>query len=118
MAENETVAVLGAGGTMGKAMARNMLKAGLGVRAWNRTRDRAEELAGDGAVICDTPAEAAQGATIVLTILTDADTVLDAVDGDDGALAGAGDGTIWIQASTLGLEGIDRCIEVADKAGV
>lgn len=32
----ETVAVLGAGGTMGFPMARNMARAGLAVRAWNR----------------------------------------------------------------------------------
>ena len=37
----ETVAVLGAGGTMGKAMARNIARAGFAVRAWNRTPERA-----------------------------------------------------------------------------
>ena len=38
MAAARTVAVLGAGGTMGSAMARNLAEAGLAVRAWNRTR--------------------------------------------------------------------------------
>ncbi|HEY2267606.1 MAG TPA: NAD(P)-binding domain-containing protein, partial [Streptosporangiaceae bacterium] len=41
----ETVAVLGAGGTMGFAMARNIARAGIGVRAWNRTRGKAGPLA-------------------------------------------------------------------------
>ena len=40
----ETVAVLGAGGTMGFAMARNIARAGIAVRAWNRTRAKAEPL--------------------------------------------------------------------------
>ena len=50
----ETVAVLGGGGTMGFAMARNIARAGLPVRAWNRSRDKAEPLAKDGAVVTDT----------------------------------------------------------------
>jgi NAD(P)-dependent dehydrogenase (short-subunit alcohol dehydrogenase family) len=41
----ETVAVLGAGGTMGFAMARNIARAGIEVRAWNRSRAKAEPLA-------------------------------------------------------------------------
>ena len=37
MEAGETVAVLGAGGTMGQPMARNIAQAGIGVRAWNRS---------------------------------------------------------------------------------
>jgi 3-hydroxyisobutyrate dehydrogenase-like beta-hydroxyacid dehydrogenase len=47
----ETVAVLGAGGTMGFAMARNIARAGLPVRAWNRSRDKAEPLAKDASLV-------------------------------------------------------------------
>jgi 3-hydroxyisobutyrate dehydrogenase len=50
----EAVAVLGAGGTMGFAMARNIARAGIEVRAWNRSRHKAEPLAGDGAYIAAT----------------------------------------------------------------
>ena len=64
----ETVAVLGAGGTMGFAMARNIARAGIAVRAWNRSRGKAEPLAADGAYIADTPADAATEAGIVLTL--------------------------------------------------
>src|SRR5215469_13425379 len=78
MQTSETIAVLGAGGTMGFPMARNMARAGLSVRAWNRTRDKAEPLSKDGAYVADTPAEAAYGAGIVLTILSDADAVISA----------------------------------------
>jgi len=47
---------------MGAAMARNLVSAGMEVRAWNRTREKAEPLADDGAKVADTPAEAAAGA--------------------------------------------------------
>jgi len=61
---------------MGLAMARNIARAGLNLRVWNRSREKAEPLAKDGAVVTDTPAEAAEGATIVLTMLADADAVI------------------------------------------
>ena len=50
-----TVAFLGTG-TMGAPMARNLLSSGFAVRAWNRTRSRAEELTADGATVTDSPA--------------------------------------------------------------
>jgi 3-hydroxyisobutyrate dehydrogenase len=113
-----TVAVLGAGGTMGKAMARNVMAAGMAVRAWNRTRERAEDLAGEGARLAATPAEAADGADVVLTMLADGDAVVGAMDGGDGALAGAGDGTVWLQASTIGEAATARCATLARDAGM
>ena len=108
----ETVAVLGAGGTMGKAMARNIARAGFAVRAWNRTPGKAQDLAGDGAVICATPAEAADGATVVVTMLSDAEAVLAAVDGI------AARGTAWLQMSTIGLDGMAACAELAERDGL
>ncbi len=119
----DTVAVLGAGGTMGFAMARNLARAGLKVRAWNRSRDKAEPLARDGAVVTGTPAEAAQDAAIVLTMLADADAVFSAMDGDDGALAVMAsqedlDHAIWLQMSTIGEQATHRCIGLANRYGV
>ncbi|MEV4442743.1 NAD(P)-binding domain-containing protein, partial [Streptomyces sp. NPDC049577] len=55
-----TVAVLGTG-IMGAPMARNLARAGLPVRAWNRTGAKAEPLAGDGVAVSGTPAEAVDG---------------------------------------------------------
>jgi 3-hydroxyisobutyrate dehydrogenase len=112
------VAVLGAGGTMGAAMARNLLRAGLGVRAWNRTGERAEPLGGEGAAVAATPAEAARGAGLILTMLADGDAVVAAMEGPDGALAGAGEGAVWIQASTIGEAATERCAALAAEAGL
>jgi 3-hydroxyisobutyrate dehydrogenase len=115
--ERETVAVLGAGGTMGLPMARHIAKAGLEVRAWNRTREKAEPLADDGIEVLGTAAEAASGASIILTVLSDADAVIDTMEGSDGALAGVGEGAIWLQMSTIGIEGIERCAALAEQHG-
>ena len=52
-AEKLTIAVLGTG-TMGAAMARNLLAAGYRVRVWNRSSERAAALAADGASVCGT----------------------------------------------------------------
>ncbi len=68
------VAVLGTG-LMGAPMARNLLRAGLAVTAWNRTRAKAEPLADEGAAIAGTPAEAARNAGFVLTMLSDGEAV-------------------------------------------
>ena len=119
----EIVAVLGAGGAMGFAMARNIARAGLPVRAWNRSRAKAEPLAQDGAVITDTPAEAAEGATIVLTMLADAEAVVQSMDSDDGALPVMArrndpDHPVWLQMSTIGEDATRRCIGLANNYGV
>jgi 3-hydroxyisobutyrate dehydrogenase len=119
----ETVAVLGAGGTMGFAMARNIAKAHRGeVRAWNRHREKAEPLAKDGVVIAGTPAEAAAGAGIVLTMLADADAVITAMECEDGALHVMADSDrperpIWLQMSTIGEEATEWCAGLAERYG-
>jgi 3-hydroxyisobutyrate dehydrogenase len=113
----DTVAVLGAGGTMGFPMARNLSRRGIEVRAWNRSQEKVQPLAEDGVTICETPAQAADGAGVVLTILADADVVLDLMEGDDGALAGSADRTVWLQMSTIGEAGTERCMELARQHG-
>jgi 3-hydroxyisobutyrate dehydrogenase len=117
MANDNAIAVLGTG-IMGAAMARNLLAVGMEVRVWNRSREKAEPLADDGATVADSPAEAAEGAGFVLTMLADADVVAEAIDGEDGALSTLpGDG-VWLQTSTVGIEGQERLAGVADEHGV
>jgi 3-hydroxyisobutyrate dehydrogenase len=118
MADRTSVAVLGAGGTMGQAMARSLARAGIGVRAWNRTRAKAVALADDGVTVTETAAEAADGAAIVLTMLADTDAVLAAMDGDQGGLAAMREPTVWLQMSTIGEAGTDRCADLAARGGV
>ena len=63
MPDGISVAVLGTG-IMGAAMARNLCRAGLDVRVWNRTRAKAEPLATEGARVTDSPREAVEGADV------------------------------------------------------
>jgi 3-hydroxyisobutyrate dehydrogenase len=109
------VAVLGAGGTMGLPMARHIAGAGMEVRAWNRTREKAEPLAKDRIQVADSAAGAVSGADIVLTILTDAQAVIDAMGGEEGALAATDGGSIWLQMTTIGIEGTERCATLAGQ---
>jgi 3-hydroxyisobutyrate dehydrogenase len=109
-----TIAVLGTG-IMGAAMARNLLRAGMGVRAWNRTRPKAEPLAADGAVVCDEPGETAAGAQVVLTMLHDGRSVEDVM---VGVLPAMEEGAVWVQSSTVGTSASDALAELARKHGV
>lgn len=118
MAEAEQVAVLGAGGMMGSALARNLRRASIEVRAWDRSRDKADPLASAGASVLDTPAQAADGASVILTMLSDADAVIATMDGKDGALSTASHQTVWLQMSTIGESGTSRCLELAQARGV
>jgi 3-hydroxyisobutyrate dehydrogenase len=115
MADQLSVAVLGAGSTMGRAMARNIARAGIGVRAWNRTRDKAQPLEADGAEVAGTSHEAVDGADVILTMLSDADAVVTVL---DDVAAGLRRGTIWLQMSTIGEAAMDRCIELAGEHGL
>lgn len=116
MADKATVAVLGAGGTMGFPMARNLARAGFGVRAWNRSQDKAQPLGEDGAQVVDSPAEAARDADVILTMLADADAVLESV--EPALAAQPGDDAIWLQMSTIGESGTERCIALAREHGL
>jgi 3-hydroxyisobutyrate dehydrogenase len=116
VASHEPVAVLGAGGTMGFAIARNIARAGIELRAWNRTREKAERLTEDGASIFDSPAEAAERAAVVLTMLADGDAVVESMDGERGALSAVTDSTVWLQMSTIGARAWDQAARGAGPA--
>ena len=107
------VAVLGTG-IMGAPMARNLRAAGHEVRAWNRSAEKAEALAGDGVEPATSVAEAVRGADVVVTMLADADAV-EAVAGE--SLPAMGD-AVLAQMSTIGPEATARVAAAADAAGV
>jgi 3-hydroxyisobutyrate dehydrogenase len=115
MADDTTVAVLGTG-IMGTAMARNLLSAGMEVRAWNRSREKAEPLEREGAEVADTPENAVRGADFILTMLADADVVEEAVRGD--ALSELAEDGVWLQMSTVGEAGNERLARLAADRGV
>jgi 3-hydroxyisobutyrate dehydrogenase-like beta-hydroxyacid dehydrogenase len=107
------VAILGTG-KMGSAMARRLNSAGHDLAMWNRTRERAEAL-GVGKVAA-TPADAAQNAEVVISILTDATAVRAAYLGEAGA-ATAAKGQVFVEMSTGGPDVAAEIAPVIEKAG-
>jgi 3-hydroxyisobutyrate dehydrogenase len=105
-----TVAFLGTG-IMGFPMARNLAAAGFDVRAWNRTREKAAPLAERGVTVVGTPAEAAESADVLVTMLAHADAVTESV-------RDVRDVPVWAQMSTVGLEATDSLTALADEHGM
>lgn len=103
------VAVLGTG-IMGSGMTRSLLRAGLDVRAWNRTHEKALPLAADGATVTDTAAEAVRGADVILTMLNDQISVAAAL---TAASDGVHRGQVLLQCSTVGP---DATVELTQRA--
>jgi 3-hydroxyisobutyrate dehydrogenase len=96
----QSVALLGLG-TMGAGMAANLLKAGFSLAVWNRSRAKAEAFAAQGARVAETPADAARGASVIVSMLAD-DAASRAVWlGKDGALAAAEKGAVLVDSSTV-----------------
>ena len=114
MAEGTKVAVPGTG-IMGSAMARNLLLAGMEMRLWNRSREKAEPLVQDGARIAGNPADAVRGADFLLTMLSDADAIEDVL--GDRVLDGLAEDDMWLQTSTVGESGNARLAGLAAGHG-
>ena len=103
-------AVLGTG-IMGAAMARSLAREGHDVTVWNRSADKAEATAGERIVAAGSVTEAVTGADVVVTMLFDTDAVIAVT---DELVAALGTESVWVQASTVGPDGV-RAIE--DRAG-
>ena len=96
-------------------MARNLLRAGFAVRVWDRTPAKAAAV-GSGARRASTPAQAAEGADVLITMLTDGGAVEEVMTGPDGALPMLAPGAVWIQMGTVGVEWSDRLAEHGCRA--
>ncbi|MFC4514749.1 NAD(P)-dependent oxidoreductase [Streptomyces ehimensis] len=114
MTSPTTVTVLGTG-IMGFAMARNLARAGLSVRAWNRSHAKAEPLAAHGVTVVETPAKAVTGADVVVTMLYDGPAALDVMRAAAPALR---PGTVWAQSTTAGLDGTAVLADFAREQGL
>jgi 3-hydroxyisobutyrate dehydrogenase len=110
-ASNEPVAVLGIG-AMGYGMATSALRAGIPVVVWDRRMEATRDLAGRGAQVAASAADAARRAAIVVTMVTDADAVI-SIARDQGMLAALAPGAIWAQMSTIGVAGTDGVAALA-----
>jgi 3-hydroxyisobutyrate dehydrogenase len=100
---------------MGAGMARNVLRAGLELRVWNRTRAKVAPLGGDGAVVAESPAEAVTGADVIITMLRDSSSVAEVI---TEAAPGLRAGQVWAQTTTVGVAGAADLAALATKYGL
>ncbi|MGD1881043.1 MAG: NAD(P)-dependent oxidoreductase [Paracoccaceae bacterium] len=98
MTEKRKIAVLGTG-LMGAPMARNLLKAGHTVVVWNRSADKAEALAGNGAQVAASPADAVSGADVIVTMLADGFATGPLIE-DSVVQAAVSPGAVWVDMSS------------------
>ncbi|HVQ89303.1 MAG TPA: NAD(P)-dependent oxidoreductase [Actinomycetes bacterium] len=105
------VAVLGCG-AMGSRLVKRLLATGHEVTVWNRDAGRLTVLVAEGATAALTPADAASGADVVITMVAD-DLALRAVsEGADGLCAGITSGSCVIQMSTVSPSAVQRLSDV------
>jgi 2-hydroxy-3-oxopropionate reductase len=88
-------------GLMGKSIARNIMKAGFPVVVHNRSQAAVDELVAEGATSASSPAEIARQVDIVFTNLPDSPDVEKVALGENGIIAGAHDGLIFVDNSTI-----------------
>jgi 3-hydroxyisobutyrate dehydrogenase-like beta-hydroxyacid dehydrogenase len=87
-------------GYMGSPMAKNLLAAGYHLQVYNRTLSKAGEV-GEGITKCKTPADAADGVDVVITMLSEDEVLKEVVLGDDGILKKLPKGALHISMSTI-----------------
>jgi 3-hydroxyisobutyrate dehydrogenase len=99
MARAEKVAFLGLG-IMGRPQAANVCRAGFDLTVWNRTRERAESFADEhrGVEVAESPAEAARGADVVISMVPDGPEVEEVL---FAAADGMAEGALAVDMSTI-----------------
>jgi len=95
-----TVAFIGLG-IMGEPMARNLLKGGHIVRAFDVRTDAMADIAKEGAVSADSPADAVAGAEYIFTMLPSGKEVNQAVFGENGFAQSMTENSLFIDTSTI-----------------
>ena len=102
-------------GSMGSAMARNVMKAGHTLVAYNRTRSRAEELQPLGATVAKSAGEAATNADVVITMLADDRAEEDVVFGPGNVLESLAAGKTHVCMSTISVALSRRLTDAHEK---
>ncbi len=89
-------------GIMGGPMAKNLMEAGYELVLYNRTREKAEDLAEEGdAEVAGSPKEIAESSDVIVTMLPDSPDVWDVVVGEGGVLEGIREGSLLVDMSTI-----------------
>jgi 3-hydroxyisobutyrate dehydrogenase-like beta-hydroxyacid dehydrogenase len=98
-------------GLMGSPMAMRLVEHGHDVAVWNRSVAKAERVGRRGARAARSPAAAADGAEVAITMLTDPPALEAVVHGDEGLAQGLRKGTALIDMSTVGPDAVRHVAE-------
>ncbi|KAK8829820.1 hypothetical protein WA577_001212 [Blastocystis sp. JDR] len=115
--ENTRIGFVGIG-VMGKSMCRNMMKKGYKATIYNRTAEKCQELAAEGAVVANTPREVAEHSDIVFTIVGFPQDVREVYFGEKGILAGLKEGGIVVDMTTSQPSLAVEIYEAGKKKGI
>ncbi|WP_170006159.1 NAD(P)-dependent oxidoreductase [Bacillus fonticola] len=105
-------------GVMGQGMVKNLLKAGFPVQVYTRSKQKAEILIEEGAKWCDSPAEVASTADVVITMVGYPADVEQIYFGEQGTLVNAKQGTFVIDMTTSKPSLAQRIFVEASQRGV
>lgn len=104
-------------GIMGKPMAQNLIEAGHDLILYNRTREKADELAADNATIANSPREVAEQADVIITMLPDSPQVEEVLTGEDGVFEGIQEGALIVDMSTISPVVTEKLADEAKESG-
>lgn len=104
-------------GSMGHPMARRLLDAGYPVYGYNRTKEKVSDLLKQGLKWCDSPRDVAEAADVIISMVSDDNAVKAVATGDNGILAGLGQGKIYVDMSTVSPELSRELAQQAEERG-
>ena len=103
-------------GSMGAPMARNLIKAGHKVTVYNRTQERAEALAADGAVVARKASETCSG-DVLISMLADDKAIENVFFGDENLIQRVAPNTIHLCMSTISVSMAKKLVKEHSNAG-
>ncbi|XP_045799982.1 glyoxylate/succinic semialdehyde reductase 2, chloroplastic [Trifolium pratense] len=91
-------------GIMGTPMAQNLIKAGVDLTVWNRTKSKCDPLINLGAKYKPSPEEVATSCDLTFAMLADPQSAVDVALGKHGAANGIGPGKGYVDVSTVDVD--------------
>ena len=105
-------------GTMGLPMATNLINRGFEVTVYNRTTSKCQSLIDQGATIALTPREATVGQDVIITMVSNDDSIRSIYYGEDGVLQSLQNSNTVIDSSTISPELVKQlATEVNERGG-
>lgn len=104
-------------GNMGLPMAKNLLKAGHAVKAFDLSVDAMAEAKDSGATLASSASDAAVGVEVVVSMVPAGAHVKGIYLGDEGVIANAAAGTLFIDCSTIDVDSAREVNAAATEAG-